>query len=61
MFAHLLNFLDIEEQSVVVVNDQIQPLLDLYIHFERLCPRVVCGSCVACENAIRVHSNAFGP
>ena len=36
--AHLLSFLGIEEQSPTIVNIEIRPLLDLYIHFERLRP-----------------------
>ena len=34
----LLSFLGIEEQAPVV-DDEIQPLLDLYVHFEQLHPR----------------------
>ena len=33
-----LSFLGIEEQSAVIVDDKIRPLLDLYVHFEWLCP-----------------------
>ena len=32
--AHLLSFLGTEEQSAVVL-DEIQPLLDFYIHLKR--------------------------
>jgi hypothetical protein len=38
MFAHLLSFLGIKEQAAVIFDNKIGPLLDLYIHFERLCP-----------------------
>ena len=36
-FAQLLSFLGIEEHSAVI-NDEIQPLLNFYVHFERLRP-----------------------
>ena len=56
------SFLGIYEQSAVVVNNKLQLLLDLYVHFKRLRPgpfnwffRVT----VVCRNAIRVYSNAF--
>ena len=39
MFAHLFSFLGLYEQSAVV-NNEIQLLLDLHVHFEQLCPEV---------------------
>ena len=36
MFPHLLSFLGIEEEVVLVIDDEIRLLLDLCIHFEQL-------------------------
>ena len=60
MIAHLFSFSGITEQSSVDVNNEIQLLLDLsngsaQVHLTDFRVTVVCG------NAIRVHSNAFGP
>ena len=60
MIAHLFSFLGIAEQSSVDVNNEIQLLLNLsngsaQVHLIDF--RVT----VVCRNAIRVHSNAFGP
>ena len=59
MFAYLLSFLGIEEQLAIVVDNDIQPLLDLDIHFETALPRAISGSCRVCGNAVHMHSNAF--
>ena len=36
-FAHLFSFLGIWDPKIIV-NNEFQPLLDLSVHFERLCP-----------------------
>ena len=46
----LLSFLGIEEQAAVI-DDKIQPLLGLYVHFEQLQSRS--------SNAIRLHFLGF--
>ena len=63
-FAHLFSFLGILEQSPTVVNIEIRPLLDLYVHFERLRPEVHLIDfrfTLVYGNAIRVHRNTFKP
>ena len=38
MFTHLLSFLGIEEEVVLIIDEEIRPLFDLCIHFERFNP-----------------------
>ena len=56
MFAHLFSFLGVLEQSAVVINNEIQLLLDLYVHFERLAQVHLIDFPVTlvCGDAIRV-------
>ena len=58
MFANLLSFLGIEEAALVEV--EIRPFVNLYIHFERLHPCIFNRLPVLQQSSSSTANHAFG-
>ena len=57
MMTHLLSFLGVEDETALVIDDEVRPLRSFVTALPKS-NEFISGIHVVCGNAIRIHSNA---